>query len=493
METRITRFAKAACPVVLLTSTLAALLPATLSADVWLFEPSVGLDQRIDDNFELDPFRETAVAATRAVASAKLSREDQRFLFLGQARVDGLLTVNEDEANELNSNQILFFDTQWLRPRSRFGLEFTFRRDTPSRDISADITDLSQTAEDTGTIVTQDQNVDRDRIVFKPSYRYDLSRRTELSFAYTYTDVDHGLPSAQDAIDRQVLGILANPLTPQALRDTLLNLGRPAEINDIGRFTISGELDDFTENLFEFGFRHLWSRRDTISATLSFSGFEAQSEIVDTPEGERDEIAPNILRNPRAATTVDTARIVFGYDRKFSPTFNAGIQIGYFNADSDNFGVTESNDGYTALLSALRIGNLDRYSVRFGVEVFPSEIGDVVETLELIGDYQRNLSQLTTFNLQLRAFEPDAISDAADADRFARRFISIEPRIIWRFSRAWTAAASYRYRRQKSQVDPQSGDSNALLFSLTYTPPSALRDARRRGGLIERAPDEADN
>ncbi len=468
------------------------LISTRLFADVWLFEPTVGLDQRIDDNFRLDPFRETAVSATRAVASAKLSREDQRYLFLGQARVDGLLSVSEDDSDELTSNQILFFDTQWLRPRSRWGLEFTFRRDTPSRDISADITDLSQTAADTGAIVTQDQNVDRERLVVKPSYRFNLSRRTELSFSYTYTDVDHGLPSVQDAIDRQVQGLLANENTPQSLRDTLLSLDRPATINDIGRFTVSGELDDFTENLVEFGYRHLFSRRDTISAALSFSGFEAQSEIADAVEADRDEDPrePNILRNPRAPTTVDTSRIVLGYDRKFSPTFNAGIQIGYFIADSDTFGVTESNDGYTAQLSALRIGGLDRYSVRFGVEVFPSDIGDVVESLELIGDYQRELSKLSTFNIRVRAFEPDAISDAADADRFARRFFSIEPRIIWRFSRAWTAAASYRYRRQKSQVDPQSGDSNALLFSISYTPPSALRDARRRGGLIERAPVE---
>lgn len=466
------------------------LLSARLSADVWVFEPSVGLDQRIDDNFDLDPFRETAVAATRAVASAKVSRESQRYRFLGQARVDGLLQVNEDESDELNSNQILFFDTQFLQPRSSWGLEFTFRRDTPSRDISADITDLSQTAADTGAIVTQDQNVDRERIVIKPSYRYNLSRRTELNFAFTYTDVEHGLPSVQDAIDRQVQGILANENTPQALRDTLLSLDRPADINDIGRFTVSGELDDFTENLFEFGVRHLWSRRDTISATLSFSGFEALSELqgVEEPDRIPDSRQENILRNPRAPTTVDTSRIIFGYQRQFSPTFTGGIQFGYFTADSDTFGETQTNDGYTTQLSAARLRGLDRFSARFGVEVFPSDVGDVVESLELVGDYQRELSRLTTFNLRVRAFEPDAVNDANDADRFARRFFSLEPKIVWRFTRAWTAAASYRYRRQKSQTDPQSGDSNALLLSIKYTPPSALRDARREGGLIERRP-----
>jgi len=167
-----------------------ALLPLqSVVADVWVFEPSVALDQRIDDNFRLNTSSEEGVASTRAVASARLSRESQRYLFLGQARVDGLLSINEEDADELTSNQIIFFDTQILNPRSRWGLEFTFRRDTPSRDIAADITDLSQTAADTGASVAQDQNVDRQRIVVKPSYQYELSRRSRLTFSSTISAV----------------------------------------------------------------------------------------------------------------------------------------------------------------------------------------------------------------------------------------------------------------------------------------------------------------
>jgi len=142
------------------------------------------------------------------------------------------------------------------------------------------------------------------------------------------------------------------------------------------------------------------------------------------------------------------------------------------------------------VLSAVKLGLRDRFSGRFGVDVFPSDVGDVVESLELIADYQRQLSQLTIFNFRVRAFEPDAISDTSDADDFARRFLSIEPKIIWNFRRAWSAAASYRYRRQKSQTDPRSGDSNALLFSIKYTQPSAIADARREGGLITRESSE---
>lgn len=458
----------------------------TATADVWVFEPSVALDQRFDDNYRLDPFRERGVAQTRAVASGELSRESQTFAFRGQARIDALLGVNEDTDDELSSNQILFFDTQRLQPRSTAGLTFTFKRDTPSRDISADITDLSQAASDTGASVTQDENISRRRLILNPSFKYSLSRLSQVSFSYTYTDVSHGLPSVQDAIDRQVQAIIANENAPQEVVDSLLALDRPAEINDIGRFTVADELDDFTENLLEVTYRHQLSRRDTISTLVSFSAFEAQSEVANAPEADRipDRREDDILRNPRVATTVDTARIALGFDRLFSPTLTGGIQVGYFTADSDAFGEQSTSDGYTAAITASKNAGIHQFSGKFGVEIFPSDIGDVVESLEAIGDYQRQITRLAMFNMRLRAYEPDAVSDNNNSDRFARRFFSMEPKIIWGFKRGWTAAGAYRYRRQKSQAETQSGESHALLFSIKYTPPSAIADARREGGVL---------
>ena len=467
----------------------------TATADIWVREYSVGLDQRLDTNFRLDPFRERGVAQTRAVASGELSRESKTFVFRGQARVDALIAVNEDTDDELSSNQILFFDTQRLQPRSAYGLTFTFKRDTPNRDISADITDLSQSAVDTGASVTQDANISRQRFVLNPSFKYNLSRRAEIGLSYTYTDVSHGLPSVQDAIDRQVLAIVGNENTPQDVVDNLLSLDRPAEINDIGRFTVADELDDFNENLIELNYKYLWSRRDTVTALVSFSAFEAQSEVLDAPEPERipDSREENILRNPRVSTTVNTARIAVGFDRLFSPTLRGGLQVGYFTADSDAFGEQTTSDGYTASVTASKNAGIEQYSGKFGIEIFPSDIGDVVESLEVIGDYQRQITRLSTFNLRLRAFEPDAISDQNNDDRFARRFFSMEPKIIWGFKRGWTAAGAYRYRRQKSQAEVRSGESHALLFSINYTPPSAIADARRRDGVIKRDRDFDDD
>ena len=177
---------------------------------------------------------------------------------------------------------------------------------------------------------------------------------------------------------------------------------------------------------------------------------------------------------------------MLGYERLFSPTLTGGIQVGYFTADSEAFGESSTNDGYTAVISASKNAGIHRFSGRFGIEIFPSDIGDVVESLEAIGDYERQITRLSTFNLRLRAFEPDAVSDNDISDRFARRFFSMEPKVIWGFKRGWTAAGAYRYRRQKSQAEFESGESHALLFSIKYSPPSAIADARREGGIINR-------
>ena len=453
---------------------------STATADVWVFEPSAAIDQRVDSNYRLDPYEDQGVAATRAVAALDAKRETGTFFVRGQARVDALLSINENDTNERSSNQVLYVDTGVEQPRLNYGIEFSFKQDTPSRDISADVTDLSQTAADTGASVTQDQNIDRRRLVLSPRLSYNLSRRTELSTRFTHTRVEHGLPSVQDAIDRQVQAIINNENAPEELVDTLQNLGRPATINDIGRFTIDDELDDFQENLIEFSVRHQLTRIDTLSAQVSYSDYEAQSEFAsEEPDRIQDPREINILRNPRLATFVDTKRFAIGYERSFSPTLTAGLQLGYFVADSDRFGELEKNEGYTTSISMTRFAGISQFSGRIGVEVFPSDIGDVVESLDVIGDYRREMSPLLDFSLRVRAYEPDAISDNSDDDRFARRFLSVEPKWIWRFRRAWTAGASYRYRRQKSQVDPVSGDSHALLFSLKYTPPSEIADLER--------------
>lgn len=439
-----------------LVTALMLLTAGATHADVWVFEPSASVDQRLDDNYRLDADESLAVAATRAIASLGLSRENETQSIKGQLRVDALLSVNEDDTDELSSNQIAFIESKFLRRRSSLGLTFSFKQDTPNRDISADLTDLSQTASDTGASVTQDQNVKRERLFFNPTYTYNLSRRAELAFDYSFTGVSHGLPSCDDAISEWVD-----------------SGGQPGDV-----FTVVDELDDFEEHALRTTAKYKLTPIDQVYTTIGFSRFEAEEEVSteDVNLKDVDERCRNVLRNPRDTTSVDTTRFSLGYDRLLSPTLNLGVQLGFYTAESDEFGDRSDTSGYLANISIAKSTGVTRYTGTLGVDVYPSDIGDVVESLQLVGDMRRQLSPLLDFSFRARLFEPDALSDENDDDEFARRFLSLEPRLIWRFTRAWTVAGSYRYRRQKSQTNPNSAVSNAILLSLKYTPPSAIRD-----------------
>jgi len=115
------------------------------------------------------------------------------------------------------------------------------------------------------------------------------------------------------------------------------------------------------------------------------------------------------------------------------------------------------------------------YSGKLGFDVFPSDAGSQVESFEAVGDYKRKLGPLLDFSVRLRAYEPDAINAQPGSD-FSRRFFSFEPKLVWQLNRSWALASSYRYRRQKSEQRRGAGQSNALLFSIKYTPPSEIRD-----------------
>ncbi len=153
---------------------LCALAPsAPVVADIWVFEPSITLDQRFDDNYFLIPAGSGSLSATRAVGELGLSREAENYVLKGLVRVDALLTTNTDVGEEdLDSNQIAALDARKRTARSRYGVRVNFKNDTPSRDIAADLSDSEAIAEDTGLLVTQSlsSNVARQEITIEPQF-----------------------------------------------------------------------------------------------------------------------------------------------------------------------------------------------------------------------------------------------------------------------------------------------------------------------------------
>ncbi len=477
-----------------------------LVADVWVFEPSLTLDQRFDDNYFLIPAGDGSLSATRAVGELGLSREAQNYVIKGVARIDALLTTNTEVGDEdLDSNQILAIDAGRIAPRSRYGVRLGFKNDTPSRDIAADLSDEGAIAEDTGLIVTQSlsNNVARQEITIEPRYEYDITRRLEFDVDAALTDVEHDLPSAQDAIYQRYLDSF--PRNEDGSLDGELLPFDAVTIDDVGGvFSPTGELDDFREAEIDFGLRFKLSPITTLTASAGYSHFiaqvlPAQEVFLNEFQVIPDDEVRQIVRRPRREQISTTTTFTVGFERFLTRTLQFTIDGGVYTNTTDNsdtfrpddvilegvpepvVGKTES-DGWLASTSLAYDAGSTRYTGRFAVDVQPSSSGSQVETNELTGEMLRVLSPRLNFSVRARAFEPDRVGARLE-DRFARRFISFEPRIQWQYTRNWTVSAAYRYRRQKARVDPVAAESNAILLAVKYTPPSEIRDAAQASGL----------
>ncbi len=479
-----------------------AFFTSAAQADVWVFDPSASLDQRFDTNFSINPANEDGVSQTRLVGSLGISRESQINAFKGLLRADALATLGNDGTNngggELNSNQIVLLDYTHTRVRSNFGVRFNGVRDTPSRDIAADILDINFTnsALDTGLTVPQVDNIARTSLTVTPNFSYKLSRRSTINAELSFSTVNHSTPSVEESLASQFE--LANPGVDVPDNLTIDDVGGPFRVND--------ELDDYDEQSLTAGYRFQLTPISTLSATLGVSRFSADTEpapgvIIPFEELIPDDDEPAIFRAPLRTATSITTTFRLGYERALSPLLTIGVEAGVRNLNFDNsdlfreddetglspedrqaaLDATEGNDvGFVGAFTISRDDGISRYSGRIGFDVLPSSVGSQVESFEFIGDYTRKLNPLLDFAFRVRAFEPDAIS-ATNDNEFARRFLSLEPRVVYRFTRSWSAAASYRYRRQRSQIDTESGQSHALLFSLKYSPPLKIRDLNQGG------------
>lgn len=477
------------------------------TANVWVFEPSISLDQRFDDNYFLEPSGDGNLSATRAVGELGLSRQSAVAVIKGLVRVDGLLTTQSDAGEEgLESNRLVAFDVKMRSARSRYGVLGSFKQDTPSRDIAADLSDPGSISSDTGlNIPSQSSNVARQEVTLEPYFSYDLTRRLEFSSKATLTFVEHELPDVQDAIYQRYYSQL--PRDESGNIEGLVLPYNEVTIADVGVFSPDGELDDFNESKIEVGLRYKYNPISTVTFTAAFSKFSAQVNIdpfafVPFEDLIADPRALDIRRLPRRDSLSTTASFKLGYERFLTPTLQLGVSAGVYTNSSDRSDTLRADDnapdqvipverleelksdsdGWLASVGITRDTGLTRYVGKFSVDVQPSSSGSQVETQELTGDIFRIINPRLNFSLRARAYEPDRLG-ANEEDRFARRFISIEPKIDWKYARNWTVSAAYRYRRQKARIDPVPAESNAILLSLKYTPPSKIRDAATANGL----------
>ncbi len=397
-------------------------LPVPLYADAWVLEPSITLDLGYDDNHDMDVTDPIQVGVSKVTGELALRRLSEAHFFRGGLLVDAI-SYHGDDRIDPNSNQVLYFATTFTRPRLRWGANFRYRRDSLIREAvsSTDPDDIITVDPDQDATVDQFLDVTRQRLYVNPFLKYNYSRRTELGADYQLSGVEHD-KNEEEAVNVQ----------------------------------------DYNNQGINFRAAHNLTPLDKVVGKVGFSFYNT-----DIAEGDDE-------------TEFETIYYRLGYERSLSQTFTVGGDVGYRETDFTENQEDIKKDGPVASLFAVKTTGLTKFELRAGLELYPSSIGQVVETRELVGNVTRNLSELMVFSLRSRFYENTAISGddtvfvGTSSSSNDRRSMTIRPEIRWQIAREWSLGAAYRYRREKLESKPSPAESNSILFSIKYTRLSPL-------------------
>jgi hypothetical protein len=113
-----------------------------------------------------------------------------------------------------------------------------------------------------------------------------------------------------------------------------------------------------------------------------------------------------------------------------------------------------------------------RLQVSFARDLTPSGFGLLIETNrgELSGSYEISETLIGSLNVVgvLTSGKASAVTGGAFPDS---RYVSLAPKISWKFLEWWQAEVSYMYRWRAIDTATDSAESHATTFMVTYYPP----------------------
>lgn len=172
--------------------------------------------------------------------------------------------------------------------------------------------------------------------------------------------------------------------------------------------------------------------------------------------------------------TYESVELRGGYSHAFSELTTGVVELGVNRLSFDTDGESGDDTGFIFSVGGTKRTGLTRFSGTAGRRLYPSGSGDVIRSDEIKFRMNRRLTERSGIRLRARLFENEALS--RDRPESNRRFLNAEAAWIRSLTQWWSFETSYRYRRQKRDVDPDSASSNAVFVSVKYTKPSALGD-----------------
>ena len=105
------------------------------------------------------------------------------------------------------------------------------------------------------------------------------------------------------------------------------------------------------------------------------------------------------------------------------------------------------------------------YNISLKRDISPTGIG-VRQSDQLNVRARTRLSQRLTGTLRVQAFNTKTLE--GDISSVDRTYYSVRPGLRWAMTRNWSVDGSYRYRRQKRELDSDAADDNSVFVSFNY-------------------------
>lgn len=164
--------------------------------------------------------------------------------------------------------------------------------------------------------------------------------------------------------------------------------------------------------------------------------------------------------------------LTHAFSESLTGTLNGGPRFLSSTSQTPLGGIVASETVWLAGASMTKNWERGTLRVSFDRNLAPSGFGLLIQTNrgEIVGSYE--LSETLTGSLNVVGLLTSGKSSAATGGVFPdSSYVSLTPKLSWRFLEWWQAEVSYMYRWRDVDTAANSAESHATMFMVTYSPP----------------------
>jgi hypothetical protein len=218
----------------------------------------------------------------------------------------------------------------------------------------------------------------------------------------------------------------------------------------------SGRLVDYRLFGGSGGFSYALTERDQVQIMGSYLDFRT----IDSPSAFRSNF-PGIDMS-----------LTHAFSESLTGTVHGGPR--FLQSTSEIFGVNLTTHDTVWLVGASLQQKFERAAVSasFERDLVPSGFGLLIQTNRAQGSASYDISETLTGSVSVVGVLTSGKSQVAVGGVFPdSRYVSITPKLSWKFLEWWQAEVSYMYRWRDIDTQLDSANSHATTFMVTYYPP----------------------